>query len=458
LSHSQLKLLLKNQEELKKYFNSTQFDQVEIPPALKKEEDLNKLLTEIKKAVNLDYQELINYLYQKTEVTALAADNSLALKNIYSFFEILNSFSSLKKLLNYLEKNRDSEELKQQKAENKEAVTLMTIHQAKGLSLPIEYFYWNPGRRGGNSGAGINFYLNFDHNYQELNNYLFIQNKYLAILDWLDYDFKEKAEKKAEMEEINNLYVALSRAENDLHLYIEAPRKIKPDQDLMWLDSSYDYYEKMLLNSVEAANLMELLQSEIRGKSRLVEVQPDKKDYKLACLNKFLKQKTVFSEEKRENEEKKYKFFQKQAGGLKIAESKIKGLALHYYLENIKYNKKEEKKSAAKLLKSKYGNLLGKKKIEGIIAESNQFIDSHPEVFSKQYEVFNEYLLKEKTNSGEKQYRIDRLLVDQQNKIVKIIDYKSGSYRDPEQLKKYRLLLAQKLDSKWQIKAEFINI
>lgn len=458
LSHSQLKLLLKNQEELKKYFNSTQFDQVEIPPALKKEEDLNKLLTEIKKAVNLDYQELINYLYQKTEVTALAADNSLDLKNIYSFFEILNSFSSLKKSLNYLEENRDSEELKQQKVENKEAVTLMTIHQAKGLSLPIEYFYWNPGRRGGNSGIGINFYLDFDHNYQELNNYLFIQNKYLSILDWLDYDFKEKAEKKAEMEEINNLYVALSRAENDLHLYIEAPRKIKPDQDLMWSDSSYDYYEKMLLNSVEAANLIELLQSEVKGAARLVEVQSDKKDYKLACLNKFLKQKPLFSEEKKENEEKKYKFFQKQAGGLKIAESKIKGLALHYYLENIKYNKKEEKNSAAKLLKSKYGNLLGEKKIEKIIAESNQFIDSHPEVFSKQYEVFNEYLLKEKTNSGEKQYRIDRLLVDQQNKIVKIIDYKSGSYRDPEQLKKYRQLLAQKLDSKWQIKAEFINI
>ncbi|MGM0548158.1 MAG: hypothetical protein ACQER0_02660, partial [Bacillota bacterium] len=93
-----------------------------------------------------------------------------------------------------------------------------------------------------------------------------------------------------------------------------------------------------------------------------------------------------------------------------------------------------------------------------IIEKSNQFIEAHPEIFSKKYEVFNEYLLKAKTNLGEKQYRIDRLLVDRQNKLVKIIDYKSGSYRDPEQLKSYKEILAAKLDSDWQLETEFMDI
>jgi len=40
---------------------------------------------------------------------------------------------------------------------------------------------------------------------------------------------------------------------------------------------------------------------------------------------------------------------------LKISARKVRGLALHYYLENIKYNSEKEKISARRLLKSKYG-------------------------------------------------------------------------------------------------------
>ena len=454
LSNQKLKLLLKNQLELKKYFNS---HQTELPAKIKKETELNELLTEIKRVVNLEYQELINYLYQQTEVIKLAKENSLDLKNLYSFFEILNSYSSLKNLLNYLSKNRESEELKQKKVENKEAITLMTIHQSKGLSLPVEYFYWNPGRRGGNNGDGLNFYLDFDSNYEELNDYLFIQNEYLSILDWLDYDFKEKAEKKEKMEEINNLYVALSRAENDLHLYVEAPRKIRPDKELMWSGSSYDYYEKMLLKAVKKDSLLGLLQGEEAGKTKRIKTKDSDHDYKLASLNKYLKQnRNSFQREEDENE--KYKFFQKQASGLKIAETKLRGLALHYYLENIKYNHKPERIAARKLLKSKYGNLLGEDKIKAIIEAANQFIDSNPEMFSEKYQVFSEYLLKEKTSEGKKHYRIDRLLVDKKNKVIKIIDFKSGSYRDPTQLQKYQELLEKDIDNSWIIETKFLDI
>jgi ATP-dependent exoDNAse (exonuclease V) beta subunit len=466
IDNQSLKFILKRQQLLKDYFSSSQ--KVELEEDLKLQQSAAEQLPEsktnnlintfkkIKKLIDGDYQEIINYLYQKTELLELAGDNSLSLKNLYSFFKILNSFSSLKELLNYLAENRDSEELKQQKVENKDAVSLMTIHQSKGLSLPVEYYYWNPGRRSGNSSGGINFYLDFDQNYEELNDYLFIQDQYLAVLDWLDYDFKEKAEEKAEMEEINNLYVALSRAENDLHLYVEAPRKIKPDQDLMWAGSNYDYYEKMLLNTVKGENLIEILEVESAGQPLQIEADRLSEKPNLNPLNKYLKQKK--REPKSEKDEEKYEYFKKQSSSLKLSAQKLRGLALHYYLENIKYNNEAEKISARRLLKSKYGNLLGKEEISAVIVKADQFIAANPEIFSEKHQVFNEYLLKEKIEAGEKHYRIDRLLVDREEKKIKIIDYKSGSYRNPEQLEKYKQLLAAELRSEWEIRASFVDI
>lgn len=466
LNNQSLKLIIKNQQLAKDYFRSSQKSGVdlnfklplELESQLRENNEINLIKTfkKIKKIINGDYQELVNYVYQKTELIRLAEDNSLALKNLYLFFKILNSFTSLQELLNYLSENRDSEELKQQKVENKDAVTLMTIHQSKGLSLPVEYYYWNPSQRGGNGKGGINFYLDFDQNYEHLNNYLFIQDKYLSILNWLDYDFKEQAEKKEEMEEINNLYVALSRAEHDLHLYVEAPRIIKPDQDLMWDGSSYDYYEKMLLNAVQSNNLIDLLEKESSGVPLVPISEENTKVFKMNPLNQYLKQKK--SSAKSSNNEKKYDYFKKQSSSLKISASKLQGLALHYYLENIKYNTKEEKKAAGKMLKSKYGNLLGKKKIQDVIKKAEIFIQDNSEIFSEKYEIFNEYLLKEKNENGENHYRIDRLLVNRNEKKVIIIDYKSGSYRDPRQLEKYEDLLAAAIGSDWEIESVFMDV
>jgi len=466
IDNQSLKFILKGQQLLRGYFSSSQKIELEEEFKLQQagaeqlsESKINNLINtfkKIKKLIDGDYQEIINYLYQKTELLGLAADNSLSLKNLYSFFKILNSFSSLKELLNYLAENKDSEELKQQKVENKDAVSLMTIHQSKGLSLPVEYYYWNPGRRSGMSSGGINFYLDFDQNYEELDDYLFIQDQYLAVLDWIDYDFKEKAEEKAEMEEINNLYVALSRAEKDLHLYLEAPRKIKPDQDLMWAGSSYDYYEKMLLNAVEGENLIEILEVESAGQPLQIEADRLSEKPNLNPLNKYLKQKKCEPVSKKDEE--KYAYFKKQSSSLKLSAQKLRGLALHYYLENIKYNNEAEKFSARRLLKSKYGNLLGKEEISAVIIKADEFIAANPEIFSEEYQVFNEYLLKEKIEAGEKHYRIDRLLVDREEKKIKIIDYKSGSYRDSEQLEKYKELLAAELGLEWEIRTSFVDV
>ena len=212
----------------------------------------------------------------------------------------------------------------------------------------------------------------------------------------------------------------------------------------------------MLLNAVEGDNLTELLELESAGTTLQVEADNLSENAKLKPLNKYLKQKK--RQPKIEENEGKYGYFKKQSSSLKISAKKLKGLALHYYLENIKYNSEQEKISARRLLKSKYGNLLGKEKIKAVIKKAEAFTAANPEIFSEKYQVFNEYLLKEKNKAGEKHYRIDRLLVDREEKKIKIIDYKSGSYRNPKQLEKYNQLLTAKLGSEWEIKVSFVDV
>lgn len=456
INNQQLKLILQHKVELEYYLNSS-LAAVELPSAIQDNIVLNSLFTEIKSLFELDYRALITYLYQKTELIELATDG-LALKNLYTFFVILNSFDSLKNVLNYLAENKDSEELKQTRVENKDAVTLMTIHQAKGLSLPVEYFYWNPGRRSGNNQSSLNFYLEFDEKYDQLTNYLLIQDQYLPILDWLDYDFKDQAEKKAELEEVNNLYVALSRVEKELHIFIEAPRTIKPDQQLMWSGSNYDYYEKMLLKATGVKNLLELITPWQKGSIVKVESEKFTQPQPLIDLNKYLSQTAANQSLLQQQQEEKYRFFRAKNNELELSEKRLSGLALHYYLENIKYNQPAEKITARKLVNNKYGNLLGKEKINSLIEQGERFISSNKDLFEQDKQIFTEYLLKEKTAQSVKKYRIDRLIVDQFQQKIKIIDYKSGSYRDPEQLLKYKKLLQNQLAQNWEIETEFLNI
>jgi hypothetical protein len=202
--------------------------------------------------------------------------------------------------------------------------------------------------------------------------------------------------------------------------------------------------------------LLEILEAESAGQPLQIEADRLSGKPKLNPLNKYLKQKKREPQSKKDEE--KYDYFKKQSSSLKLSAQKLRGLALHYYLENIKYNSEEEKLSARRLLKSKYGNLLGKEKINTVIEKAEEFIIANPEIFSEKHQVFNEYLLKEKIEAGEKHYRIDRLLVDREEKKIKIIDYKSGSYRNPEQLEKYKQLLAAELRSEWEIRASFVDI
>ena len=73
-------------------------------------------------------------------------------------------------------------------------------------------------------------------------------SRYEKLFDYLGIDFAEKKARRELIEEINNLYVALTRPEKNLFIYIEGPRQLDPDEEgRCWRGSSYEFYEDALL-------------------------------------------------------------------------------------------------------------------------------------------------------------------------------------------------------------------
>lgn len=114
-----------------------------------------------------------------------------------------------------------------------------------------------------------------------------------------------------------------------------------------------------------------------------------------------------------------------------------KGNIAHYYLSFIKYNTDEERKFAAARTISFYGGLLPELEIKNLIKKVDEFIEQKSELFSekKWNKIFTEYTI---FNPEGQEYRLDRLMIDEQNKEILIIDYKTGEIYDEKQVENYK--------------------
>jgi len=406
------------------------------------EESLKQVLLEIKKLDGLTFKELTNRLIEKTGVIRLYRNNSGALKNIYQFFKLMRSFSSLKKFMSYLEENRDSEELKQVGIREENVVNLMTVHKAKGLSFETEFFYWKPSNRGNNSADRMEFFVSFDDQYHEVKDYLLTHSRYDKYLEYLGHDFLKEKKRKEMAEEINNLYVAMTRPEKNLFLYIEGPRKLEPGKPgKNWSDSdTYGFYEQAILKGTDTASLTELVKRRKLGNLEIAGEKDETGMVKLPELSPYF-QPIEIPVDGFETD-------------LNLETKRLEGLAIHYYLEHIRYNLEEERDYAGKMLLARYGNILGPVRIKKIITRVKGFIDTNPEIFAHRWQVFNEYELRYE----DRLYRIDRLLVDEERKEILILDFKSGVTRKESQLEQYQKVVEKMTAGKYMVRGRFLEV
>lgn len=442
VNHTVLRYLLTNKDKVEQFMLG---EEVNL-----EYDDIQKVLLEIRSLERLEYQQLSNYVIEYSGILDNFQDNSAALKNIYYFFKLMRNYSSLSDFMEYVNDNLDGDELKQVGVKENTAVKLMTIHKAKGLSFETEFFYWNPSSGNGGYSSSMELYINFDDKFQEIEDYLLTNSRYEKMFQYLDIDFAEKKAVKELNEEINNVYVALTRPEKNLFFFIEGPRKLSIDkQGRCWTASTYEFYEQGLLNGAKVDTLCDLTEKKQLGRLIVDEKKDSKNNVEIPNLTDYFKPMLLDEQILQETNNKKDFLMT-----LEKEINRVKGLAIHYYLEHIKYNSEEEKSYAEKMILARYGNILGPLQIKNIVHKVNNFINNNAGYFDTSWQVFNEYELEYENVT----YRIDQLRLNDEKKEILILDYKSGITKEQAQLDKYREIIEEKSDGKYKITTMFLEI
>jgi ATP-dependent exoDNAse (exonuclease V) beta subunit len=433
INHKTLKYLLKNKLSIEKALDSE--EKIE-------RKDIEKVITKTRELREMNYEELIHYLFNKMGLFNIYQEQASALKNIYFFYELLNQFNSLNLFMHYIEENKESEELQQLGIEDADAVKLSTIHKAKGLSFNTVFYYFSPKLTGGNNNNSIKIYVDFDESYEEVEDYLLTNTKYNFILESLAYNFIEEKNEKELMEEINNDYVAMTRAVNNLFIYIENPRKLRLEQSLFWEGSNYEFYESSLLSAAQSNNLIDLIRVKEFGELIGDSSQSSEHDIDLKQIDKYFEMEITEAVDK------------KKDLSYEANKTRLLGTMVHDYLEHIIYNMDNEHKIAENIIRDKYVNIVGGAILADIIASIKEFVKDNSAIFADKYDVFTEYTLFD----GDDMKRIDRLMIDRKYKKIKIIDYKTGTQFEEAQLENYAELIKNKLSEDYEIESEFLVV
>lgn len=340
-------------------------------------------------------------------------------KNIIYFLSLMNDFESAVEFLLWIEENKNSETLKRVRTQENDGVKLMTIHQSKGLEFETEFFYWIVNSKKPNP-SGVQYYLNLSGDYEKVEDYLVCDVKYRGILENLGMNFAVEQSQKETDEEINNLYVALTRPEKNLICYYldNSPNTDKfSDERTRTAPGPID---EALIKYIPEDSLRDcvglpVISGEYMNPSQKEETKKSEEDNELEKLFS-VNDKVVFQKPMEFKNEYKRK----------------DGLALHYFMEFIYYGDICELEYAKKQVYQKYSNMIGAR-TEELIERAVKFVKVHllekenPDgLLNRNWKVFNEFEIKD----GKSVKRIDRLMVDKVSKEAVIIDFKDSE--DPE--------------------------
>ena len=364
------------------------------------------------------------------------------IKNIYKFATISKNFENIKEFLKEIEENSAKDIYLQPTSQEENSVSLLTIHKSKGLEYDTVFYILD--EESNKPDRGLNFNIKFDKNYLNIEDYLVCNSKNEKFLIYLDeiFDFYSFKEKKKKEEELNNLYVALTRTKGNLFIFIVHLKEESLFKNLFESYRREDYYQIGELKKYNYPEKEKTISQEIDFKIDFESLEKSQEK-----LNENI--------EKIKNDAYKY--------SLELEEKRNIGNIVHYFLENIKYGEKEEIELALKKTFSKYGALFGERKLKDeILSEEKieKIFKNNPDIFSKKWDIiYNEYSIY--SEQEKKLYRIDRLMIDNKTKEIYIVDYKTGTYEE-EQLKNYKELVEFELlrikEKNYTVKTKYIEI
>jgi len=443
---------LEKQEEVEGYLRG-EIESLDISnmPLLKKVLDLKrKKLGTYKiysKDKSLRLDNLAEDIVREFNITNKFKANS-DLKNIYRFYDLFRNFESIVEFIHYVEENIDSEDLRQVAVEELNAVKLMTIHKSKGLEFETEFLYINL-KKNNIPNRGLKFYMNLDEKFQVLREYILTHTKYDYVLKALNFSYKDEESLKEEIEELNNLYVAITRPKSNLYLIMDTGKvedKLEGSDDIV-LNAVKYAMNKENFYELNGASLGTFKESEF-------EILDDLEEKNFEFLEYFengeIPENKIFENRKRK-EKQDYKLSIEKEFKRKM------GSAIHFYLENIIHNIESQKEYSRKLSLNRYANMFGEKLMNEIFEKAEAFIEENAWVFDEKWQVKVEYEISEEDGENKKYYRIDRLMIDTSEKLVKIIDYKTGG-KDDKQVQKYIDLVKLLVPKDYKVEGEYLFI
>ena len=350
----------------------------------------------------------------------------------YSFQQSLSYYDSWFEYFEAFDKNQ-LVNLEAWEEESKDAIQLMSIHKSKGLEFDNVIYFEAKDSRKGNREQSILFYCQMAEDYRSLEHYFLTRGKYRKYMDYLPEpfpDYLSNVEKKEREEEINTLYVALTRPKHNLYLFFSETWKGR------------DLVEELTPSSSA------MFLAENKGNR-------EEKNQQGIVLD-FQKEVKEFDKDEKQRPEKYT---------LLTELHRMEGLATHFFLEHLKYATEEEIEFAKKRVIQEYASYFGREKIEALFSKDRiqQILKVDSRIFSKDWDyIYPEFSII--SPFDQKKYIIDRLMIKKAGKnkkgLVYLVDYKTGG-NDPKQLENYKHILQELLkeeEGEYEFETKFLEL
>lgn len=306
--------------------------------------------------------------------------------------------NSLKELIAFLKKGEEEEEketFELSTPQNADAIKLMTVHKAKGLGFPVAIYFLYP-LKGGADNLKIG---KIDEKLKVLRiNKNLIDNQQLK-------EIYEKSEVKSKINDLNSIYVGLTRAKEEL--YVIGIKEAGKEEKKFPIDL---IVEKELGEKIVKISKLEL---------------PSSMDVEITLSEELMIQSATSD---------------------KIAfDEKRRGEFIHQVLScisDIRENDKDKISEIAKIFYEGYSEIDFDKIVDEILGFLTD--DKIRPFFEKSGEAL--FLEKDFVSSDGQILRIDRLLVDKD--MVMVIDFKTGEKNEAysKQLEKYGMVIKEIYD------------
>lgn len=442
ISADSLKHLVKEREDIENWLldYSSEIDLND------EEREVLEIVKELKDKYNANDGETYFLTYdilQKLGVTERFSSKG-DISNLYSFYKIIKSYRYFDEFLSEFEDQKNSSKFKKIVLKDENSVNLMTIHKSKGLEFDTLFYYYNP-KTSQNNIPKVIFYFTMDNKYEEAKEFLLTNTKFNYILKILssEFGYLEENRIKEEHEEINNLYVALTRPKNNIYIALE-----KYDES-----KNKDGYNLDMINCEKEFRDRDIIFTEVQSKDKNDKRETFELNLSTPEASYPKGEESIFKDR-----EKIY------SHSLQNEVKRLKGTVVHYFLENLIYATNEEIERAKKLTFAKFASSLGEKGIGEILSEKNieYILNKKKEIFSKDWDkIYPEYEI----YTEDETFRIDRLMIKEAKEgekgCVYIVDYKTGEINE-EQLANYKTIIENLLErlgkeNEYEVITEFIE-